>query len=182
MECSASGQCRHCRRKGHWSGECPLGWSTAGKSGQELAEVLGTKERLRWRLGRGQESDEKRHQCLAGFLKNDKTIPGGGVPALEPTHQALQTSKDGSARPSNKRETARHGISESYGARGSRQPHFFSSRGRRKRNLSALLRRIHGHVDLHVMSRAARRGQCFTNVLLVTVRTQLADVFFSSGR
>ena len=47
---------------------------------------------------------------------------------------------------------------------------------------SAVLQRIRGHVDLQVMSRAARRGRCFTNVfavLLVTLRTQLVDVLFS---
>lgn len=47
---------------------------------------------------------------------------------------------------------------------------------------SAVLQRIRGHADLRVMTTAARRGRCFTNVfasLIVTLRTQLVDVLFS---
>ena len=50
-------------------------------------------------------------------------------------HRALRTSHSGSARPRNERKASRRGIS--YGARGSRPPQFFSSRGRGKRSLAA---------------------------------------------
>ncbi len=30
VECSASGACCHCGKRGHWSGECPVGWAKVG--------------------------------------------------------------------------------------------------------------------------------------------------------
>jgi hypothetical protein len=80
VECSASGACRHCNKRGHWSGECPVGWAKA------VACLPGYSEQGKRYVGEWDaDRNPTKHTTKAwlDFLKSEKYFPGGGVAALE---------------------------------------------------------------------------------------------------
>jgi hypothetical protein len=124
VECSASGACRHCKKRGHWSGECPIAWVkvSAGLPGYS---PRGKRYVGDWDGDRN-PTKEQRHGWI--FSSQPSTFREGASRHWSTADRALLTSERGSAGPRNERKASRRGIS--YGVRGSRPPQFFSFCGR----------------------------------------------------
>jgi hypothetical protein len=86
VECTASGPCRHCQKKGHWSGECPLYWTTKG---MRLPGYRPSGNRI---LGAWDDDKNPRKEAARDrvrFLQDKQNFPNGGIPASEPGAPSL---------------------------------------------------------------------------------------------
>lgn len=85
-KCSAAGPCKFCKKTGHWSGECPVGWADDGHTLPGYS-VNGLRFKEDW-----DAQKNPRKVCAKAwvkFLKNKSRFPSGGSAALEPRAPAL---------------------------------------------------------------------------------------------
>ncbi len=80
VECSASGPCRPCKKRGHWLGECPIDWAKVS-SGLPGYSPRGKRYIDDWDGARN--PTQATTKAWLDFLKSTKHFPGGGVAALE---------------------------------------------------------------------------------------------------
>ena len=86
VQCSAVGQCRFCKKTGHWAGECPIEWASAGQPFPGYSPN-GKRYREDWDVNKN-----PKQECIKAwvkFLKSKKRFPNGGIAALEPRAPAL---------------------------------------------------------------------------------------------
>jgi hypothetical protein len=80
VECSASGACRHCKKHGHWSGECPIAWARIS-DGLPGYSSRGKRYVEDWDAEKNPTKSTTK--AWLDFLKSTKHFPGGGIAALE---------------------------------------------------------------------------------------------------
>jgi hypothetical protein len=80
VTCSATGPCRFCNKKGHWAGECPVGWAKDGHALPGYSEN-GKRYVDDWDAEKNPKKDCAR--LWLKFLRSKKHFPAGGVAALE---------------------------------------------------------------------------------------------------
>ena len=91
VECSAGGPCRHCKKHGHWSGECPVGWAQAGMTLPGYSDK-GRRFKGEWDAEKNPMRDTAK--LWTKFLQSNINFPGGGAPALEHGAPSLADYKD----------------------------------------------------------------------------------------
>jgi hypothetical protein len=91
VECSAGGPCRHCRKHGHWSGECPVGWAQAGMN---LPGYSDQGRRFKGEWDAEKNPTRETAKLWIKFLQSNNNFPGGGAPALEHGAPSLADYKD----------------------------------------------------------------------------------------